>query len=162
MATVFTRAQVAGGGPAQAGMVSRDHVWTSQNGTGDLILREVRINWDALATLTGVTLAANDVVPLFDVAAGETLFMAGCQVITATTGACDYDVGLTGETNVAGFIDGVEANDAPPTVVAAPFGLHSGITFSAADTIDVKCLTASGAGGEARFWALILRVGLKD
>jgi hypothetical protein len=162
MATVFTRQQISGTGPKQYGAKVQTHRWSSAFGA-DLYVSKIRIDFDALATATGVALAASDNFPLFDVRAGDTVLFCGFHITTAATGAADLDVGITGEANVAGFIDGIEANDTSPTVVAAPFGLHSGTTFSSADTVDaVEVGGASLAGCVAEFWMMFVRAGLQD
>jgi len=156
--SAFTRAQIAGNGAGQANMRSRDYQWSDIVGGAHLIIRKVKINFDALATATGVALALSDTYQIMDINAGETVVMMGFNVETAATAAADMDIGFTsGDTD--GLVDGIEANDATPTVVAAPFGLLSGTYFATADTIDV--LEKSGAQTLAAcvctFWALITR-----
>jgi hypothetical protein len=157
MATAFTRKQISGGGVGEYGAKTRDHRWRNVTGN-DLILREIRIDFDALATATGTALALSDTYQIMDVMAGDIVVFMGFDIESAATNAADIDIGLTaGDTD--GFVDGIEANDTSPTVVAAPFGLLSGTRFAAADTIDA--LEKSGAqtlaGCKARFWAFIIR-----
>jgi len=156
MATAYTSAQISGTGPNQAGMMAETHKWTDKVGGAEMLLRKVKIDFDHLATQTGVALAANDTFQVMHVNAGETVVFCGFHIDKVATGAADIDFGLTGG-DVDGFIDGIEANDASPTVVAAPFGLLSGTYFSSGDTLDAKALSASLAGCICTFWALIFR-----
>jgi hypothetical protein len=157
MAYAFTRAHISGGGPSQYSAPVSVHRWRSGTG-GDLLFMQTRIDFDALATATGQALAHSDTYQIFDVRAGDVVVFMGFDIETVATGAADMDIGLTGG-DTDGFIDGIEANDASPTVVAAPFGLLSGTRFASADTIDV--LEKSGAqtlaGCVCRFWAIIIR-----
>ena len=158
MATAFTAKQIHGGGaPGTYGAPVDVHKWTGVHG-GQLLLMKTRIDFNALATATGTALAHSDTYQIFEVRAGDTVVFMGFDIETVATGAADMDIGLTG-VDTDGFIDGIEANDASPTVVAAPFGLLSGTRFAAADTIDVleKSGTASLAGCVCKFWALIWR-----
>jgi hypothetical protein len=125
---------------------------------GDLLFMETRIDFDALATATGTALALSDTYQIFEVRAGDIVVFSGFDIESVATAAADIDIGLTA-VDTDGFIDGIEANDASPTVVAAPFGLLSGTRFAAADTIDA--LEKSGAqtlaGAVVRFWVIIIR-----
>lgn len=158
MATAFTLQQISGTAHNESGQRWRDYTWNGMAGGADLIIRRVNINFDAIATATGTALAHSDTYQVMPINAGETVIMCGFDIKTVATGAADMDVGLTGG-DTDGFIDGIEANDASPTVVAAPFGLLSGTTFATADTLDVleKSGAASLAGCVCTFWALIAR-----
>jgi hypothetical protein len=157
MATAFTRAQISGGGLSQYSAPVSVHRWRSGTG-GDLLFMQTRIDFDALATATGTALALSDTYQIFDVRAGDIVVFMGFDIETVATAAATIDIGFTGG-DTDGFIDGITANDASPTVVTAPFGLLSGTRIASADTIDA--LEKSGAqtlaGAVIRFWAIIIR-----
>jgi hypothetical protein len=143
------------------GPTRKKHKWTSDGGGAKIMMESVRIDFDAFATANSVALAVSDTYQVFDIKAGETVLVCGFNVVTAATGASDMDLGLTGG-DVDGFIDGIEANDASPTVVAAPFGLLSGTTFSSADTLDILEVTGAQtlAACVCDFWVIKLVIGL--
>lgn len=153
MATVHTRAQMA-----TYGQETKKYKWNSDKGRAQIVLEKTTINFANFHTSAGTTAAANDVYPIFDIEPKETVLCVGFNVSTAGTTNCDLDIGLTSG-DVDGFVDGIEADDTTPTVVAAPFGLLSGTRFAAADTIDAKALTAATGTLVADFWVLKLRIG---
>lgn len=98
------------------------------------------------------TLVQNDVVELIDVAAGERVLSVDVQVLTADANAGTAEVGDGADTN--GFVEAfndaatgytvgkaVLTEAAPPTFNGYTNG---GKYYSAADTIDLKALGASG------------------
>jgi len=98
------------------------------------------------------TLAQNDVVELIDIAAGETVMKCDVNVLTADANAGTAEVGDGSDTN--GFVEAfndaatgvtlgkiVLTEAAPPTMNGYTNG---GKYYSAADTIDLKALGASG------------------
>ena len=152
--SAFTRANMA-----TYGQKIKKYKWRADNGRAQIVIERTYINFDKLATAVGTALAVSDTYQIFDIEPNETVLVMGFHIATAATGAADIDIGLTGG-DVDGFVDGIEANDTSPTVVAAPFGLISGTKFSSADTIDI--LEASGgaslAGCKAYFWVIKLRI----
>ncbi|MHA2064411.1 MAG: hypothetical protein ACXABY_08530 [Candidatus Thorarchaeota archaeon] len=133
---------------------------TKKPGRGILVLRTQIINFDLLATSTGVALSASDTFQALNVYAGEIVIAAGINNITATTAAASYNLGFTGGVTDF-FLDGSAANDI--TLPAATDGYFDGPFYCVtADTIDV--LEAGGAqtcaGGVIEVWALIARLGV--
>lgn len=139
-----------------SGITPKNQDPTTKPGRGTLFIRSVRLDFDAIATATGVALAADDTFQCFHIAIGETILMAGMNILTATTGAMDANLGFTGSTTDH-FVDGYITNaiTVAPTVTTC---LDSPIYFNAADTLDLLCTTASGAGGVITVWALIARM----
>jgi hypothetical protein len=129
---------------------------TKKPGRGILHFKVFHIEWDKIFTRFGTTSTANDVFQCIPVAAGETIVAAGVAIYDATTGAATGDLGFTGGT-LDYFIDGLALNDiADP---ASTDGYFDGPRYCAtADTIDLKTLTAGGAGGKGYVWALIARI----
>jgi hypothetical protein len=141
MATAFTKAQV---NASKAGR-EKNYDPTKKPGRSAIIVRQVRLDFDAIASTSGTALAASDTYQAIDVSAGETILNAWVNIITAATGAADIDLGFTGG-DVDGLVDGVEANDTAMTVKAAR-GVLLPLYMTANDTVDV--LEASGGASLA-------------
>lgn len=98
------------------------------------------------------TLVQNDVAELIDVAAGETVLRVDANVLTADANAGTAEIGDGADTN--GYLEafnsaaaGVTLGKAVLTEAAPPtFNgyTNGGKYYSAADTIDLKALGASG------------------
>ena len=150
MATAFTVAQMD--------LLPKENNISCIKGQGSrdaLFIRSRVVDFDALATLSGVALAHSDTYPVLTLNKGELVINAGVDIQKAATAASDIDFGFTGA-DVDGLVDGVEANDTTFTVKAAR-GVLLPLYMFAADTADV--LESSGAqtlaGCIARCWALI-------
>ena len=150
MATAFTVAQIA-----SAGSRVVNHDPTKKPGRGTLFFRSVRLDFDAIGSAVGAV-AVNDTYQLFDVAVGDIILMAGINVITACTAAMTADIGFTGSI-VDHFIDGFACN-AVTMAPAVTTCLDSPVYISAADTLDLKAVAQSPAGGVIEVWALIGRI----
>jgi hypothetical protein len=149
MATAYTNAQVVDNSGQPRGY--------KLDKRGILKVYVQRVNFDAIATGTGVALAANDTFQVFNVRAGETVLNAGIKVNTVTTGASVLDLGFTGGT-VDFFVDGFAANSATGhTATTVTDGYFT--TTATTETIDLKTLTASGAGGVVDVFMVVLRIG---
>lgn len=153
MATAFTISQIHG----TSGMQWADHDPTKKPGRGTLQLRKVVLDFDAIASATGVALAHSDTYQAMHVSAGETIIAAGVNILTAATAAATIDVGFTGG-DVDMLVDGVAANDA--TLPTATRGILVPVYIPSADTIDV--LESSGAqtlaGCVAEVWILVAKI----
>jgi hypothetical protein len=152
MATAFTVAQMD--------LLPKENNRSLVKGAGGrdvMFIRERVVDFDSLATLSGVALAHSDTYPVLSLNAGELILNAGVDILTAATAAADIDFGFTGG-DVDGLVDGVEANDADFTVKAARGALLP-LYMAAADTADA--LEISGAqtlaGCVARFWVLVAK-----
>jgi len=150
MATAHTKANAVA-----AKCIDKNYDPSKKPGRSPLIVRQVRMDFDAIATAAGSTLAANDTFQCLDVSKGETIIEAGINIITAATGAADFDLGFTGG-DVDGLVDGVEANDTAMTVKAAR-GVLLPLYMTANDTVDIISLTAAASGCVADVWLLIFR-----
>ena len=152
MATAFTVAQM------DLLPKENNRSMIKSQGSRDLLwIRERTVDFDDLATLTGVALAHSDTYPVLSLNAGELILNAGVDILTAATAASDIDFGFTAG-DVDGLVDGVEANDAGFTVKAARGALLP-LYMAAADTADA--LEISGAqtlaACVARFWVMIAK-----
>ena len=152
MATAFTVAQM------DLLPKEKNRSMIKSQGSRDLLwIRERTVDFDDLATLTGVALAHSDTYPVLSLNAGELILNAGVDILTAATAASDIDFGFTAG-DVDGLVDGVEANDAGFTVKAARGELLP-LYMAAADTADA--LEISGAqtlaACVARFWVMIAK-----
>ena len=152
MATAFTVAQM------DLLPKEKNRSMIKSQGSRDLLwIRERTVDFDSLATLTGVALAHSDTYPVLSLNAGELILNAGVDILTAATAASDIDFGFTGG-DVDGLVDGVEADDAGFTVKAARGALLP-LYMAAADTADA--LEISGAqtlaACVARFWVMIAK-----
>ena len=152
MATAFTVAQM------DLLPKEKNRSMIKSQGSRDLLwIRERTVDFDSLATLTGVALAHSDTYPVLSLNAGELILNAGVDILTAATAASDIDFGFTAG-DVDGLVDGVEANDAGFTVKAARGALLP-LYMAAADTADA--LEISGAqtlaACVARFWVMIAK-----
>jgi hypothetical protein len=129
----------------------------AQGSRDALFIRSRVVNFDSLATLSGVALAHSDTYPVLTVNAGELIVNAGCDILTAATGAADIDLGFTGG-DVDGLVDGIEANDATFTVKAAR-GVLLPLYIDANDTVDVleSAGSATLAACVARVWVMIAK-----
>ncbi|MHA2064410.1 MAG: hypothetical protein ACXABY_08525 [Candidatus Thorarchaeota archaeon] len=133
----------------------RDTDPTKRPGRGDLVIKTRILDFDSIFTEHGTTSTANDVFQVFDLDAGDTVIAAGVGVYEATTGAATGDLGFTGG-NVDFFMDALALNDT--SMPASTDGYFMGAAYCAvADTLDLKTLTAGGAGGACIVWALIAR-----
>jgi len=152
MATVFTVAQMD-----KLAKENNISCIKAQGSRDALFIRSRVVNFDSLATLTGVSLAASDSGPVLTANAGELIVNAGVDIQKVATAASDIDFGFTGA-DVDGLVDGVEANDLTFTVKAAR-GVLLPLYMPSADTCDF--LEASGAqslaGCIARFWILVAK-----
>ena len=153
MATAFTKAQV---NDSKAGR-EKNYDPTKKPGRGQLIVRTVRMDFDAIATTSGVALAHSDTYQAMDVSKGETILNAWVTILTAATAAADIDLGFTAG-DVDGLVDGVEANDVAMTVKAAR-GVLLPLYMTENDTIDVLEISAAQtlAGCVAEVGVLIFR-----
>ena len=147
MATAWTRAQVvAAGGYQKESKMSKD-----------VVIRSQIMNFDSIASLASGSLAHSDTFQCLDVKAGETILMAGINVLTAASGAAVADLGFTGGT-VDHFIDGLVMNDT--SLPSNTTCLDAPMYIASADTIDLleSGASASLAGCKAIVWALIARI----
>lgn len=152
MATSFTAAQMAAGG-----MVVKEHSANSGTGGKDHILvRSCIVDFDGLATNTGVALATGDVYPLLPVNVGEVIPSAGIDVLKVATGASDLDFGFTGGDTKA-IYEAFIANDNGEVSTVTAIMAKGPIYVITTDTLDVVTATQTLAGAVLRFWALILR-----
>lgn len=152
MATAFTVAQMDN--LAKENNIS---CIKSQGSRDVMFIRSRVVNFDSLATLTGVALAHSDTYPVLSANAGELIINAGVDILTAATAASDIDFGFTGG-DVDGLVDGVEANSASFTVKAArgallPLYMHADDTCDALEISGAQTLAAC----VARFWLLIAK-----
>jgi hypothetical protein len=157
MATAFTMANLA----AATNCPKKEFKWQADKGNGQIVFKKQTMNFTAIAAAaSSATQAANDTFQTMNVRIGDIVLACGYNIAASSTAtaSCDFDLGLTGG-DVDGFIDGIEGDDATPTVVAAPFGLLSGTRFAAKDTLDIIALTAAAGTGVMDVWAIILRVG---
>ena len=152
MATAFTVAQMD--------LLPKENnisIIKSQGSRDVMWFRSRVVNFNTLATLSGVALAHSDTYPVLSVNAGELIVNAGVDILTAATAASDIDFGFTGG-DVDGLVDGVEANDAGFTVKAARGALLP-LYIAANDTCDA--LEISGAqtlaACVARFWIMVAK-----
>jgi hypothetical protein len=139
----------------------KEFKWQADKGNGQIVFKKQTMNFANIATAaSSATLAASDTFQTMNVRAGDIVLAAGFNIAASSTAtaSCDFDLGFTGG-DVDGFIDGIEADDATPTVVGAPFGLLSGTRVASKDTLDLLCLTAAPGTGVMDVWAIILRVG---
>ena len=152
MATAFTVAQMD-----LLPKEKNTSVIKSQGSRDALWIRSRVVNFDTLATLSGVALAHSDTYPVLSANAGELILNSGVDILTVATGAADIDFGFTAGT-VDALIDGVEANDTTMTARNAT-GTLLPLYMYAADTCDG--LESSGgatlAGCIARFWILVAK-----
>jgi hypothetical protein len=152
MATAYTKAQIdAVKLPGHLDPVKKP-------GRGVLHLKVQTLDFDAIATSTGVALAADDTFDAIILEAGEVAITAGIRVDQVTTGACTMDLG--DGTSLDWFVDGQAANDLTGTYTKTD-GYAQGDLFApptATRTIQLKTLTASGAGGIVTVWALVARI----
>ena len=139
-----------------AGSRILNHDPTKKPGRGTLFFRSIRLDFDAIASKMNKTLTANDTFQLFDLAVGDIVLLVGMNVITATTGAADCDIGYTGST-VDYHLNGYITN---ATTMAPTTGLPTGgpTYITTADTLDLITKTSTGAGGIVEVWALIGRI----
>jgi hypothetical protein len=149
MATAYTIKQVTqGAGPVIEQRISRHD--------RDIFIRKITLNFDAIATATGVALATNDTFQAFALQAGELVLQAGIAVKTAATSAATGSLGFTTDAathfattqalNDIDFPSDTRTSDTPP------------IYLNTADTLDLLVESASAAGGEVVIWALIARI----
>jgi hypothetical protein len=150
MATAYTMAQVASGRG-----ITKIYDPTRKPGRGTLHVRQVHMDFDNIATATGVALATNDTFQVMGVKKGELIIECGINILKVATGAAVFDLGFTSG-DVDGLIDGVAASDVDFTAKAAR-GVLMPIYMYADDTLDILSLTASAAGCKADVWALIFR-----
>lgn len=151
MAVNYTIAQVPGGTKTLKNLD-----YTKKPGKGILVLRVRNMNFDALATSSGVALAHTDTYKCIPVNPGETVIAAGINNLVVATAASTMDLDFAAGDH---FLDGQAANDVSlPTVTDGYTGGPMHITSR--DTIDVK--EASGAqtlaGATVQVWALIARM----
>ena len=153
MATAFTKAQV---NDSKAGR-EKNYDPTKKPGRGQLIVRQVRMDFDAIATTSGQALAHSDTYQCIDVSAGELIISAWVTIITAATAASDIDLGFVGG-DVDGLVDGVEANDVAMTVKAAR-GVLLPLYMTEVDTVDITEISGAQtlAGCVADVGLLIFR-----
>lgn len=145
MATAWTNAQVvAGSGIEKEIQISKD-----------VVIRSITVNFDKIASVSGTALAVNDTFPCLNVRAGETILLAGVNVLTATTAAATGDLGFTGGV-VDYFVDGIALNDTTFPSITTSF--DGAMYIPSADTIDLISLSQSPAGGKIKVWALIARI----
>jgi len=152
MATAFTVAQMDNINKEQSfSLIS------GQGGKDRMVIRSRVVDFDSLATLSGVALAHSDTYPVLNVKAGELIINAGVDILTVATAASDIDFGFTGG-DVDGLVDGVEANDVDFTAKAARGALLP-LYVGTADTCDA--LESSGAqtlaACVARFWIMVAK-----
>lgn len=153
MATAFTNAQVT---TANKNTGPRGLDPTKKPGQGTLMLQIQRVNFDQIATDTSTALAANDTFQVYQCKAGEVILIAGVKGVKVTTGACTIDLGFTGGT-VDYFMDGFTASSLTGhTLSAGGDGMFC--TTATTETVDLKTLTTSGAGGIVDVWFLIARI----
>jgi len=154
MATNFTLAQMstAGNNP-----VNIDP--TEKPGRGVLFFRYVIVNFDNLATSTGVSLAAADTYQVMKFNKNETVLKAGIKVLKVATAAADLDLGFTTLAPTA-FAEAIIIDDAHavPTQTATQLCNAAQISSSASDTLDILTTTQSTAGAIIQVWALIARI----
>jgi len=137
MATAFTKAQV---NASKAGR-EKNYDPTKKPGRGQLIVRQVRMDFDAIATTSGTALGVSDTYQAIDISEGETIISAWVNIITAATAASDIDLGFTGG-DVDALIDGLDANVATKGTKAARGALLP-LYMAENDTVDV--LESTGA-----------------
>jgi hypothetical protein len=115
----------------------------------------------AAAAEIGTAIQANDVFQLIDVPANTFVIGVRAAVLTAEGGTCTFDVGdgVTAD----GYHDGLDGNDATVNVFSfnatttEAFGV--GKYYSAADTIDLKCMTGTWTAFKVRLTAVMVRLG---
>jgi hypothetical protein len=151
MATTFTEKQMGLSG-------SRIKNTPATKGTGSvspLYIRSRVIDFDALATGTGVALATGDVYPIFAVRVGDIIVNSGICVLTAATGASDLVWGFTGGDTTA-LVEAFIANDngEVPTTTAIQLNTIRVIT---ADTLDIVATTQTLAAAVLQFWVMLAR-----
>lgn len=154
MATAFTNAQVvAGSGQPQ-------HHKIDTNGRNIMTIKSQIVNFDGIATASGVALALSDTYQALNIEAGETVITAGVQILKVATGAADIDLGFTGG-NEDEFVDGINADSVSSASNSGSLldTVHN-IYFAAADTIDIleASAGASLAGCVVKVWALVVRI----
>ena len=109
--------------------------------------------------------AAGDFVQHINVPAETVVMAAGLEVLTASASGVTLDLGWTATsgnltTEVDRFVDGY---DSTSTGIAAVAAATAGwVTYSAADTIDVKVLGAQDTAGKVRVWAVMCDVSGSD
>ena len=105
---------------------------------------------DATMTTNGyITIA--DVIQAIDIPIGFVFDKAAIRIITATTNACNCEVGLNGGAEaIASFdLDGTAGTMATTIETDSWAG---GKVFYAADTIDVEIITANATDGDFELW----------
>jgi hypothetical protein len=138
-----------------ASMRHKDLDPTQKPGRGTLFIRAITIDFDKLATSSGVALTNADTYQIMNLAVGEMVIGAGARVLTAATDAADLDMGFTGA-STKNFLEGLVVNDTDigPTITA---GMLSSAYCQTADTLDLVTATQSLAAAVIEFWALIAR-----
>jgi len=105
---------------------------------------------DATMTTNGyITIA--DVLQIIDIPNGFVFDKAAIRIITATTAACNVEIGLNGGAEaIASFdLDG-SAGTMATTIETDSFA--GGKVFYAADTIDAEIITANATDGDFEVW----------
>lgn len=150
MATNFTNAQVV----TACGQPQNHKI--DAMGRNTMSVYTQLLDFDAIATSTGTAVAVDDTYQALNLAVGDIVLACGVKRITATTAAgTTADVGFTGVT-ADYFVDGLDMKTlTAPTCVNCMDGQ---VNLSAADTIDLKILGDSSAGGKCVVWALIIRI----
>ena len=151
MATTFTETQMGLSG-------SKIKNTPATKGTGSvspLYLRSRVIDFDRLATATGVALATGDVYPIFAVKVGDIIINSGISVLTAATGASDLDWGFTGGDTTA-LKEAFIANDNGEVPTQTGIQLST-IRVITADTLDIVATAQTLAGAVLQFWMLLAR-----
>ena len=150
MATAWTKSQVT------AASGQDEHIDpTRKPGRGMLHIRKSILDFDKIASEAGGSLAVNDTFQAINVNAGETILLAGINVLTAATAAATGDLGFTGGV-VDYFVDGIALNDITFPSITTSF--DGGMYIASNDTIDLIALGQSPAGGKIEVWALIARI----
>jgi hypothetical protein len=104
----------------------------------------------------GSALAANDVIPVFEIKAGTLVLNAGAQIVEAANSTTlTLDIGTGVDADV--FVDGFDGKSAADTYAQNP-AVYQPVMAVADDAIDVKAATLTGtlSTGKVRVWAICM------
>ena len=153
MATAFTNAQLATAGVKEINIDP-----TKKPGRSALFVRTVTVNFDNLATSTGVSLAANDTYQVMNLQPNELVISAGIKVLKVATAAADLDLGFVTDGQTA-FIEALIIDDADIVPTQTGTMIQNGVAIgSTSDTLDILTTTQTIAGAVIQVWALIARI----
>ena len=109
--------------------------------------------------------AANDIVQFLNIPAETCVMAAGLEVLTVSPSSVTLDLGWTATsgnltTEVDRWVDGHDSTALGIAAIAPPPA--GWVTYSAADTIDVKVLGAQDTAGKVRVWAVMCDISGSD